>query len=269
LKPDVMVTHAWSGLFLHLVVGVCAAILGGPVARGCHARCFYEEATALLLRGRAGCEEIKRKLSEERLLGVVVWICAFAVNQHASICDGFGPCPDEDDLEARKEYDSKRLSPVSGQEFPICKCGTAKHRKGALSEMNKFPNVMRVLSDQNSSFRHFVVVDRAVKVIERAWCLAEFAESVLWKIPQHIVHISQATLDLGRENFGHIDVMTFGGASEETIGHIREHLERAGGINEVESRVFGQDTSRKCSSRSGAMGASRSLRPCQQGVPPR
>ena len=41
---------------------------------------------------------------EKHVLNVSVWICAFSINQHASICGGFGPEPA--DVEAFKAYDA-------------------------------------------------------------------------------------------------------------------------------------------------------------------
>lgn len=89
----------------------------------------------------------------------------FSVNQHASICGGFGPCPS--DPMAFSQWDAKRRNSVTGaarsqfgslvgqslgvsafalkEIFPLCQCRRKKvfNNEAALTELNKFDDLMR------------------------------------------------------------------------------------------------------------------------------
>ena len=87
----------------------------------------------------------------------------FSVNQHASICGGFGPCPDTAD--GYSQWDAKRRNSVTGaaqlqaaagaaavqrpcppkEIFPLCGCKRKKYfnNEAALTELNKFDDLMR------------------------------------------------------------------------------------------------------------------------------
>ena len=64
---------------------------------------------------------------------------AFSINQHASICSGFGPEP-PDGTREWKAWNSKRYDSVTGEAFPLCDCRTEKvfSHTDARCELNKF-----------------------------------------------------------------------------------------------------------------------------------
>merc|ERR1711937_1082323 len=79
--PEKIVTHAWSGLFVSLVAAVAAD------AMELHA---YGTIEGDLVRGDVGL--VRAKLAcHEGALQRPYWICAFCINQHASICAGVAP----------------------------------------------------------------------------------------------------------------------------------------------------------------------------------
>ena len=98
-------------------------------------------------------------------------ICAFCVNQHASICGG-------------NPYHS--TDAVTGAEHEVCDCGLAKAWNGTEPvldedgssipcEMNKFDNMMELLSAADPGFAQLIAVDASFVLFSRAWCVAEVA----------------------------------------------------------------------------------------------
>ena len=83
------------------------------------------------------------------------------MNQHASICGGFGPCPSD----GYNQWDAMRRNSVTGaarrghclfrgvlteqppaeEIFPVCNCKRKKYfnDEAALTELNKFDDLMR------------------------------------------------------------------------------------------------------------------------------
>lgn len=80
--PQTMVTHNWSNTFSHLVAAVLADAMG---------KSTYS-AVVESLCSKAGLQKLHSQLRSEQL-HASYWICAMCVNQHASICDGFGSEP--------------------------------------------------------------------------------------------------------------------------------------------------------------------------------
>merc|ERR1712087_462891 len=78
-----MITHNWDNTFSNLVAAVLANCLG------CRT---FEQVRNILMEGNfAFFKERLRQIGEEKH---VCWICAFSVNQHASICSSVGVEPD-------------------------------------------------------------------------------------------------------------------------------------------------------------------------------
>lgn len=77
-RPPTMVTHNWDNLFRNLVAAVIAYAL--------------DEAeyafVSHLLETDAGIGELEGWLLEAGQLDSTYWVCAFSVNQHATICGG-------------------------------------------------------------------------------------------------------------------------------------------------------------------------------------
>ncbi|CAK9003858.1 unnamed protein product, partial [Durusdinium trenchii] len=126
--PQNMVTHHWSNSFAHLVGAMLADALE---------RMTYEELAEELC-SLSGVTHIRRKLREAQRLESTYWVCAFSVNQHASICGGYGPEPRRGTADW-KEWDKKRHDSVSFHRFKLCDCHEPKlmsHQEAAC-ELNK------------------------------------------------------------------------------------------------------------------------------------
>eukprot|EP00931_Biecheleriopsis_adriatica_P111919 TRINITY_DN8639_c0_g1_i1.p1 TRINITY_DN8639_c0_g1~~TRINITY_DN8639_c0_g1_i1.p1 ORF type:complete len:743 (+),score=83.46 TRINITY_DN8639_c0_g1_i1:286-2229(+) len=162
-----MVTHNWDNFFSHLVAAVVADALDAP------------DYGPLLLHLRDGwLPALRSELARLGRLELVYWICAFSVNQHASICGGFGPSPPEG-TEQYREWDRKRHDTVTGERYPLCKCSTEKHFNSHrdLCELNKFDPMMAEMSKRFPGMRQIIAVDEHLDIFSRAWCIAELAEA--------------------------------------------------------------------------------------------
>jgi len=116
------------------------------------------------------------------------WVCAFSVNQHASICDS----PGGDDS-------------VTGLPHPMCSCGAAKSHdevgpcrsdgRMIRCEINKFDDMMDCLAA--ALFRDFgqvIAVDADFQLFRRAWCIAEIHRANVKGMPQTIELLSEHCL---------------------------------------------------------------------------
>merc|ERR1712226_1052225 len=110
-----MMTHNWSNKFLHLM----AALFADIMAEDC-----YDVVLAQMLEP-AGLDILREKLRRKDMLERAYWVCAFSVNQHASICGGFGPSPAEGTAE-RLEWEAKTRDTVTGAKYPLCGCEEPK-----------------------------------------------------------------------------------------------------------------------------------------------
>eukprot|EP00913_Durusdinium_trenchii_P012032 g11304.t1 len=159
--PQNMVTHHWSNSFAHLLGAILADALKMP---------SYAEIAEELCTP-AGVASLSTKLQEANQLGATYWVCAVSVNQHASICGGYGPEPPEGTLRW-VEWDAKRHDSVSSQRFELCNCQEPKRLShcDAACELNKFDDMICFLSHAVSDFGHLIVVDQHFDVLYRAWC---------------------------------------------------------------------------------------------------
>ncbi|CAE7305695.1 mycA [Symbiodinium necroappetens] len=182
-QPDRMVTHSWRNLFRDLVAAVIADA-AGESSFGLVAALLEEDVSVLeaLMRERGTSDR-------------VYWICAFAVNQHAGICEN---------------RDGDRDS-VTGQVHPGCTCGLPKmlNTTAPLStegpskgqsigcEMNKFDDMMALLSRKNPHFSQVVAVDAGFVLFRRAWCVAELVKADEARLRQHVkMHSRKAVEDM-------------------------------------------------------------------------
>ncbi|CAE8727553.1 unnamed protein product [Polarella glacialis] len=184
--PDCMVSHTWSALFLDLVAAVVADSLEldeyGKVAQ----RLAKPRGAQKLL------QEVRRKSCQR------YWICAFCVNQHAGICNGFGSEPTLGS-DQHSKWDAGRRDTVTGQVFGLCSCSEPKYFDGPICEMNKFDDMMGLLQHRQPNLRHLVAVDRRFELFSRAWCVAELVQSYLSNLPQTVLLLSNRALDVQAE----------------------------------------------------------------------
>jgi hypothetical protein len=127
-----MVTHNWNNIFSHLVASVLADAFDVP-----------SYAPFLLHLGER-LPALRDELRRRGQMEVSYWICAFTVNQHASICGGFGPAPKGQEF---LEWDRKRYDSVTGELYPLCRCATPKFFNADcdLTELNKFDPLMETV----------------------------------------------------------------------------------------------------------------------------
>jgi len=184
--PDCMVTHDWQNLFVHLVAAIVADALGLNE---------YHTVADRLVAGQL--TSLRRNLDFADATGNRYWICAFCVNQHASICGTFPHPPPTSSAEFAR-CDASRHDSVTSEPLPCCTCGTPKYLNEApdLCELNKFDDMMEILSCSVPGFRHLVAVDRSFNTFTRLWCVAELVQAHLSSIPQSVCLLSDAVLDV-------------------------------------------------------------------------
>lgn len=189
--PDCMVTHTWGALFLHLVAAVMAEALGAGE---------YGTIAHELAEGRLA--EYKEKLEAAGTLHRTYWICALCVNQHASICGGFGQAPPEGTREY-EGWDRSRRDTATKQLLPSCSCEEPKllnKTNPQECELNKFDDMMALLSEKFPGWSHLLVVDPNFKLFSRAWCIAEIVEGHYSKLNQRVCLETTRPLDLHAED---------------------------------------------------------------------
>ena len=195
MNPQVMVTHNWTNGFGSLVSAILADALGRP---------GYQEVSAQIATP-SGIEQVRAKLAGK--LKTTYWVCAFCINQHASICGGFGPEPPHGTHEwaawNRRRYDS-----VTGEAFMPCNCQVEKvfSHTDARSELNKFDDMMTHLAQQVGRFAQLIVVDDAFDVLYRAWCVAEIFEASVLGMESRIQVSSQDAVDQNYDRLSLLDV---------------------------------------------------------------
>ncbi|CAE7250019.1 unnamed protein product [Symbiodinium sp. CCMP2592] len=181
-EAQVMITHNWDNLFSHLVAATVAAALG---------HCTFEKVLRVMENPR-GIQALKNRCLEAKCSDLRIWICAFSINQHASICGGFGPEPPAHTPE-HAAYDRKRRDTVTAVIYSTCKCRTPKYFNNTkdLCELNKFDAMMRHLAAKLPSFQQVVAVDQHLQLFQRAWCVAELVEARALQIQRSLVVLSQ------------------------------------------------------------------------------
>jgi len=159
-RPTKMITHNWGNLFADLVAVAIADALG---------EFTYGKIAKLL--GHSP-EKVLEWLEASGKMHETVWICAFSVNQHLSICD--------------RNMGHGRDS-VTQLEYPVCHCACPKFMNDSeprrsdgssiLCEMNKFDDMMAWLAATDRNFHQVIAVDQDFELFSRAWCVAEIAEA--------------------------------------------------------------------------------------------
>ncbi|OLP85966.1 Purple acid phosphatase 18 [Symbiodinium microadriaticum] len=129
------------------------------------------------------------------------WICAFAVNQHTSICH-------------HNPYDR---DPFTNELYPECKCKSINvgdpGGRSAASEINKFDDMMHHLA-ATGSCRQVIAVDQHLELFNRAWCVAEIAEARRLQMKQSLKLASKATLHQRAGTLKNLDVRSMRASSD-------------------------------------------------------
>ena len=188
-RAQVMVTHNWGNLFSDLL----AAVLSDALQE-----CSFSLPAELLQEDCAFLQDLLAKMGR---LDETYWICAFAVNQHISICHSN---PDDRD-------------PFTNQLHPVCQCNSTNiidsDGRSASSEINKFDDMMRLLATTGGC-RQVIAVDKSLDLFRRAWCVAEIAEAKRLQMDQSLKLWSKATLQERARTLENLDVRDMRASSE-------------------------------------------------------
>ena len=195
--PQNMVTHNWTNRFACLVGGIVADALNED----------KYQTIAEQLSSEEGVELLKQRLVECEKMDATYWVCAFSVNQHASICGGYGPTPPKNAPEW-EAWNKKRYDSVSLQKFSLCYCLEPKilNHSNPACELNKFDDMMRFLHERVAMFGQVLVVDEQFEVLYRAWCVAEVMEANFLDIPTRVKVLSQDAVDCNYDRLSTLDV---------------------------------------------------------------
>ena len=231
-KPQVMVSHNWTNSFGSLAAAILADALGYKA---------YQDV-AKQIATPEGIEQVRVKLGCK--LDTTYWLCAFSVNQHASICAGFGPEPLQGTTAwnawARKRYDS-----VTGEMFSLCDCAVQKvlSHTDPRCELNKFDDMMAYLAQEVACFTQLIVVDDDFDVLYRAWCLAEIFEASILGMPARIQVSSQETVDLNYDRLTLLDVRMCSASSQPDKDMIISKIADLDAFNwKIQELVFSADS---------------------------
>eukprot|EP00438_Fugacium_kawagutii_P030096 Skav228185 [mRNA] locus=scaffold3933:342613:343293:+ [translate_table: standard] len=144
---------------------------------------------------------LQNMLGEMGRLDDTCWICAFAVNQHTSIC--------------KKKYDR---DPKTNLFRPVCECTCLNiddpDGRSVQSEINKFVDMMCHLATTGKC-RQVIAVDRHLDLFRRAWCVAEMAEARRLQMDQSLKLSSKATLQQRARTLENLDVREMQASSEK------------------------------------------------------
>ena len=158
LVPQHMVTHSWSNNFVNLSAAIVADALG----------CETYGEIAQRLGTKVGLATIVSELEAADKLDSTYWVCAFSINQHATICHGFGPSPPPG-TDAWAAWEKKTRNSITGERYPLCPCHEPKTSHDFVAcEVNKFDSTMTLLAQQAAGVSQVVVVDPQFDVLYRA-----------------------------------------------------------------------------------------------------
>ena len=189
-RAQVMVTHNWGNSFSDLL----AAVLSDALQE-----CSFSLPAELLQEDCAFLQDLLAKMGR---LDETYWICAFALNQHISICHS-------------NPYDR---DPFTNQLHPVCQCNSTNiidsDGRSASSEINKFDDMMRLLATTGGC-RQVIAVDKPLDLFRRAWCVAEIAEAKRLQMDQSLKLWSKATLQERARTLENLDVRDMRASSDK------------------------------------------------------
>lgn len=197
LVPQQMVTHAWSNTFANLTAAIVGDALGLET---------YGDL-AQRLGTKTGLAKIVSDVRAAEKLDSTYWVCAFSINQHATICNSLGQSPPRDTA-AWTAWDRKSRDSVTGERYPLCCCREPKTSQDyVVCEVNKFDTMMELLTRRVANgVAQLVVVDPGFDVLYRAWCVAEIVEGNILGIPARISVFSRDVVDENYERLSLLDV---------------------------------------------------------------
>ena len=213
-RAQVMVTHNWGNNFKDLFAAVVSDALG---------ECSFEMAGRLMDQD---FHFLWKFLAQSEALDTTYWICAFAVNQHISICHS-------------NPYDH---DPLTNQLHPVCHC---VHRNisdpegtSAESEINKFDDMMYHLATTEGC-RQVIAVDQSLDLFHRAWCVAEIAEAKRLHMNQSLKLVSSAMLQRRANTLEKLDIRDMGASSAKDKELILGRIENVDDFNaQLQSLIF-------------------------------
>mmetsp|Transcript_129118 Transcript_129118/g.306323 ORF Transcript_129118/g.306323 Transcript_129118/m.306323 type:complete len:784 (-) Transcript_129118:149-2500(-) len=237
MLPQTMVTHNWTNTFANLVAGILADAIGCST---------YEEIVAQIVT-KPGFARVKEDLGEK--MDLTYWVCAFSVNQHASICGGFGREPPPYTFEW-KAWHAKTCDSVTGEPFTPCTCKMEKifcheDNEDPRCELNKFDDMMHhiYVEERVAGFGQLIVVDNHFEVLYRAWCVAEIVEANVLQIPSRIEVPSQEAVDRNYDRLALLDVRDCSASSPRDKAMILSKIADVAAFNErLLDLVFSSET---------------------------
>ncbi|CAE7930782.1 BMY1 [Symbiodinium necroappetens] len=180
-RAAIMVTHNWGNNFKDLLAAIVSDALQ---------ECSFNLAARLLEEDVALMSTI---LSDSGRLDDTYWVCAFAVNQHTSIC----------------HTNPKNRDPFTDELHPVCSCSSVNisdpDGQCTLSEINKFDDMMYLLA-ATGGCRQVIAVDQSLDLFKRAWCVAEIAEAKRLQMTQQLKLSSIATILQRAHTLSNLDV---------------------------------------------------------------
>eukprot|EP00439_Symbiodinium_sp_Y106_P011615 s1234_g1.t1 len=210
-RAQIMVTHNWGNCFKDLLAAVISDALN---------ECSFKLIANLL---EEDCEILFDMLNQSRRLDDVYWICAFAVNQHLTICHN-------------NPYDR---DPVAQELHPVCSCSSVNisdpDGTSTVSEVNKFDDMMHHLASTGVC-RQVIAVDQSLDLFMRAWCVAEIAEARRLQMNQALKLASKATIMQRARTLENVDVENMQASSEADKELILHKIRDSTGIGK-----FNQD----------------------------
>ncbi|CAE7946805.1 BPM2, partial [Symbiodinium sp. KB8] len=237
MLPRTMVTHNWTNTFANLVAGILADAIGCST---------YDEIVAQIVT-KPGFARVKEDLGEK--MDLTYWVCAFSVNQHASICGGFGREPPPYTFEW-KAWHAKTCDSVTGEPFTPCTCKMEKifcheDNEDPRCELNKFDDMMHhiYVGEKVAGFGQLIVVDNHFEVLYRAWCVAEIVEANVLQIPSRIEVPSQEAVDRNYDRLALLDVRDCSASSPRDKAMILSKIADVAAFNErLLDLVFSSET---------------------------
>ena len=213
-RAEIMVTHNWGNSFNDLLAAVVSDALQ---------ECSFKMVAQLLQDDVAFIEKL---LGQSGRLDATYWICAFAVNQHASICH----C---------NPYDR---DPLTGKLHPVCSCSSVNisdpDGRSTSSEINKFDDMMYHLATTGTC-RQVIAVDKSLDLFHRAWCMAEIAEAKRLEMTQSLQLLSKATMQQRARTLEGLDVRDMSASCDKDKELILSKIEDIDEFNvELQGLIF-------------------------------
>ena len=206
-RAAIMVTHNWGNCFKDLL---------GAVISDALEECSFNLAAKLLV---GDCTFLHEILAQGGRLDDTYWICAFAVNQHVSICH-------------TNPFDR---DPFTDELHPVCTCRSVNifdpDGQSTWSEINKFDDMMYLLA-ATGGCRQVIAVDQCLDLFNRAWCVAEIAEAKRLQMTQSLKLLSKATLQTWAQTLESLDVRNMRASSETDKELILNKIKNSKGIDE-------------------------------------